>query len=115
MRAPRGAILADAVLGLVIVAATGALLSTTISRHQQAGERLAATRAAVRAAERVLTDLQLGQVPPTSDDRAWWEIRKLDAPAPAGQVWVEVRAVSGGRSASLTGIIPAASVKGGAS
>lgn len=114
MRCRRGVILADVVLGLVIVAATGALLSTTIARHHKAGERLAGSRAAVRAAERVLTDLQLEQPPPANDDGSRWEIQRLEAPAPPGQSWVEVRAFSQERSASLTGLVPAGSVNGGA-
>ncbi len=55
-----GIILADVVLGLLIVSATGALLSMTISQHHRAAARLGGSRAAQRAAERVLSELQCG-------------------------------------------------------
>ncbi len=113
MRRRSGIILADVVLGLLIVAATGALLSTTISQHHKAAERLAGSRAAVRAAERVLSHLQLRQTPAASDHNLKWELRPLEAVAPSGHAWLEVRVVHRQRSASVTGIVPAPSVQGG--
>ncbi len=113
MRRRSGIILADVVLGLLIVAATGALLSATTSHHRKASERLAASRAAVRAAERVLSDLQLGQAPAASNENLKWELRPLEAAAPSGHAWVEVRVVHRERSTSVTGIILTPNVQGG--
>lgn len=116
MRRRRGIMFTDVVLGLALLATTGVLLSATVRRHGQAMQRLSGSRAAHRAAERVMTDLQLGRTPPASDDeqRTRWEVRRLESPAPRGQVWVELRVVHRERSATLTGVVPAASAKGAA-
>lgn len=107
-RDPSGIILADVVLGLLIVSATGALLSMTIAQHHKATERLAASRGALRAAERALNDLQMGQVPSASDENLEWKVRPLEGIAPSGRAWVEVRAAYQKRSAAVTGLVPVA-------
>ena len=115
MRRPRrrGIMLTDAVLGIALLVTIGVVLSSTVARHGKATERLSASRAALRAAERVMTDLQLGQAPPASDEATRWQVTRLESPAaPRGQVWVEVRVEHRGRSATLNGIVPASSVKG---
>ena len=110
----RGIFLTDALLGLILISVTAAMLSSTVGYHQKATGSLSASRAAARAAERVLSDLQLGQTPQASDQTLKWEIQPLKALAPRGQVWVEIRVHSRGKSASLTGMVPVGSVKGGA-
>jgi hypothetical protein len=70
----RGIMMTDAVLGLALLAMVAALLAATVARHAQANERLAGSRAAMRYAERVVGDLQLGQAPPASDERARWQV-----------------------------------------
>jgi hypothetical protein len=109
----RGIMLIDVVLGLALLATIGVLLSATVGRHGEATERLAASRAALCAAENVLTDLQHGQAPPASDELTRWDVRQLQSPAaPVGQVWVEVHVVHRERTATLTGLVPASSLKG---
>ncbi|MDQ3440399.1 MAG: hypothetical protein M3478_08640 [Planctomycetota bacterium] len=110
----RGIMLTDVVLGLALLATIGVLLSATVGRHGRATDRLYASRAALRAAEHVLTDLQRGQAPPASDERTRWDVRRLESPAPAGQAWIEVHVVHRERSATLTGLAPASSLKGAA-
>ena len=104
--------LADVVLGLALLATVGVLLTATVGQHAKATERLSASRAALRAAERILTDLQTGGVPPPSDARVRWDVRRLASPAPRGRVWVEVRVSHRDRSTALTGLIPASSFTG---
>ena len=107
----RGIMLTDVVLGLALLATIGVLLSATVGRHGKATARLSASRAALRAAEHVMTDLQRGQAPPASDERTRWDVRRLESPAAlAGQVWVEVHVVHRERSATLTGLVPASSL-----
>ena len=110
----RGIMLIDVVLGLALLATIAVLLSATVGRYGEATERLAASRAALRAAENVLTDLQRGQTPQAATDgRIRWNVRRMESSAPpAGHVWVEVRVVHGTRSATLTGLVPASSLKG---
>jgi hypothetical protein len=103
----RGIMMTDAVLGLALLAMVAALLAVTVARHVQANERLAGSRAAMRYAERVAGDLQLGQAPPASEEHARWQVKPLDAPAPRGQVWVEVRVTTRGREATLVAVVPA--------
>lgn len=100
----------DAVLGIVLLAMVAALLATTLAQHTAANERLAASRAATRFAERVVADLQLGQAPPASDEQSRWDVVRLETPAPRGQVWVEVRVIHRGREATMIAVVPAASV-----
>lgn len=111
-RRRRGIMLTDVVLGIALLGLVGVLLATTVERHGKATQRLAASRAALRAADRVMSDLQIGQAPPASDERTRWQVTPLDAPAPRGQVWVEVRVVHRDRAATLIGAVPASSVKG---
>ena len=114
-RKRRGIMLTDVVLGIALLAMVAALLATTVARQAQATERLAASRAAMRFAERVVGDLQLGQAPPASDERTRWQVKPLESPAPRGRVWVEVRVTHRGREATLTAVVPASAVRKGAS
>ena len=111
----RGIMLIDVVLGLALLATIAVLLSATVRRYGEASDRLAASRAALRAAENVLTDLQRGHMPPAATDgRIRWDVRLMESSSapPAGHVWVQVHVVHGTRSAALTGLVPASSLKG---
>jgi hypothetical protein len=104
--------LMDVVLGLALLATIGMLLSATAGRYGMATQRMSDSRAALRAAEHVLTELQRGQAPPANDARIRWDVRRLESPAPDGHVWVEVHVVHRERPATLTGMVPAPALKG---
>ena len=110
-RRRRGIMLIDVVLGLALLATIGVLLSATAGRYGMATQRMSDSRAALRAAEHVLTNLQRGQAPPASDTRIRWVVRRLESPAPGGHVWVEVHVVHRERSATLTGLVRAPALK----
>jgi hypothetical protein len=97
----RGIFLLDALLGLFLVVAITAALGLVVSNQRRAAILTANGRDAVREAESGLTSLQAGR--PAISRVA---IKRIDAPAPAGWMWVEATDQSGGRGGALTALVP---------
>lgn len=102
-RRRRGIFTLDAAMGLAIIAILGGILTTALVQHSKIIDRFADQRSATRAAEAALLQLQTGESPDPP-----LEIHPFDTPAPPGEVWVRVRATSGGRQVELIGLVPAA-------
>ena len=114
MRRRNGYFIADAVIGIAIVAVLAVSLMGVLGRRRQAAQNLSDFREATRAAEAALTDLQAGRPPRASASGSTIRVTPAPvatgsaaAPAPAGRVWVEVEATVSGQRATLTGLAPA--------
>lgn len=105
----RGIVMLDVLVGLALVSALAATLILLASRQRRVSVGLADVRAAGRAAEAALADLQAGRPPTPGPGEAVEVVRAAtggaDA-APAGRAWVTVKATMNGRTASLTGLVP---------
>jgi type II secretory pathway pseudopilin PulG len=100
----------DAVTGLVIIAVLAGALVLALNRRQMAGDRLSDARGAAWAAESALVQMQSGGKP-VAPDGSEVVVEALGgggdhAGAPRGYVWVRVRGLRNGRSATLTGLVP---------
>lgn len=101
----------DAVMGLAILAILAGALAVGVNRSRDAGHRLSDTRGAAWAAEQALMQMQTSGKPAASDAVAIERLEAVEASsAPAGYVWVRVRAQRNGRSATLTGLVPTSAV-----
>src|SRR5688572_2067671 len=97
--------IADAVMGIAIVAVLSVSLIGVLGRRRQAAQKLSDLREATRAAEATLTDLQAGGPPPAPGSGK--VVRSLAPSETAGNAWVEVEATVGGQRAVLAGLVPA--------
>ena len=131
---PRAFMLADAVMGLAIVALLAASMAVVLNRQAHGTRRLADERAATWAAELALAQLRAGrpaaEVAPAGAGAAGAAGATAEAgadadavagtgtesievepaaggAAPAGYEWVRVRAGVNGRRAALVGLVPA--------
>jgi type II secretory pathway pseudopilin PulG len=104
----RGLITVDAVTGLVIIAVLAGALVLALNRRQMAGDRLSDARGAAWAAESALVQMQAGGRPvaPDGSEVVVEALGGGDEAAPRGYVWVRVRGLRNGRSATLTGLVP---------
>ena len=102
----RGIIIADAMLGMLLLAIAALVLGIALTRGRTAELRLADTRQATRLAEAVLADLQAGQNPPQAGPDETIVVQ----PAKGGQIgshrWVEVTATVRGQRRALIGPAP---------
>jgi hypothetical protein len=106
----RGFFTAEAIIGLALLAMIMILLAVALGREQKVMNRLADSRAALRLAEETLTALQSKTAAPQAGVR----VMKLDAPCDApGCSWAKVQATVNGRSATLIGVVPSASLPPG--
>ena len=99
-----GFFLADAVIGLALLAILSVALISIVRRERRAATVLSDQREATGAAEAVLSGLQ-ARLPPAPGT----DVRLTPSPGGdpvAGQAWVEVRATVRGRSASVVGLVP---------
>src|SRR5438045_2380792 len=101
---PRGFFFLDVLLGLVLIGLLGTIMAGTATRTVRADQRLADSRAATRAAERVLVILQSGAAPPKPDDGTLVTVTRPDAQT-GDRVWVRVDAVVNGRTGTLYGLL----------
>jgi hypothetical protein len=99
----------DVLVGLALVSALAATLIVLSGRQRRVSDGLADVRAAGRAAEAALADLQAGRPPKAvpGEGLAFARATTEGADAvPAGRAWVTVRATVNGRSAALIGLVP---------
>jgi type II secretory pathway pseudopilin PulG len=96
----RGFFITDALIGLFLIVALVAALSAATSRQIRSARSLADERKAIRLAERVITQLQRGQLAPQPGTDESIRIDDL------GELWTRVTVTVRGRSAELVGRIP---------
>ena len=101
----RAFVMLDALIGLMIVGTLGLILATAVGTQYRAQQKLADLRAANRAAERILLNLQHGQTPPVLPHTDV-KIHPITGDAPRGFAWTTVEVTVRGRSATLYGIVP---------
>ena len=101
--------IADAVIGIAIVAVLSVSLIGLLGRRRQAAQRLADLREATRAAEAVLTNLQAGKPAwgPGAAPGSAATVRQLAPSDAPGRAWVEVDVTVGSQRALLAGLVPA--------
>jgi hypothetical protein len=103
----RGWVMLDVTVALLLISTMAGVLAYTANRQQTHLQFLADTRSASRIAEAALITLQSGQtsLPPGIT------VHPLSRPAEIpGMVWVQVGAIEAGRTASLVGLVPQASL-----
>src|SRR5688572_13443842 len=100
--------IADAVIGIAIVAVLSVSLIGLLGRRRQAAQRLADLREATRAAEAVMTDLQAGKPAwaPGARPGSAATVRDLAPSDTPGRTWVEVDVTVGSQRAVLAGLVP---------
>jgi len=103
----RAIVVADAVMGISVLAVVAVVLVTAVGRQRLACQRLTDARQAVRAAEAVLADLQAGLEMPGSDAQTTLVVRPCTGDAAPRQFhWIEVSATVGGQTRALVGLVP---------
>jgi hypothetical protein len=116
MRCRRGWVLLDMISAMLMLSATAGILATGEYAENNALRRLSDLRAATRAAEAVMTQLQRGapaafMTPPEISVH----VRVLPQTAPSPQMaWVEVAATISKETATLTGMVPSSAIGGAA-
>jgi type II secretory pathway pseudopilin PulG len=114
MRRRRGWVLLDMITAMLMLSATAGILATGEYAENNALRRLSDLRAATRAAEAVMTQLQRGSPAAfmTPPDMAI-HMRVLPQSASSPQMdWVEVAATISKETATLTGMVPSSAVGG---
>ena len=97
--------LADAMIGLTILAILGVVIATAMNWRQRSSERLADYRAATRAAERTLFELHQGQHPTAPDASAMVRVEPVaDGQEIDGFRWVRVTAMCKRGVVTLVGL-----------
>jgi hypothetical protein len=105
---PRGIFTVEASLAIVITVGLMILFTAFAMQNDKALRSFNDKRAAIRLAEETL--LAMHNAPPTDDARI--RIRRLETASESpSKIWVEVTATIDGRAASLTGQVPASSMK----
>ncbi len=103
----RAFLLADAVIGLSIVAMLAGILAVAVNRQHMAAQRLADFRSAQRLAEHVLLNLQHHQPVPAASADATIEIHSAATGiAPTGFTWTIVQTHVHNESTKLIGLAP---------
>lgn len=101
----RGFLMMDIFIGLGVIIILAMVVGMAIVATGKSVQSLADHRAAVREAERVLTQLQQGKT-------VNHPVKVLEADGPKGMTWVRVEATVEGRSAQLVGIVPTRVMEG---
>ena len=97
-------LMADAVMGIVVVAVLSVSLIAVLGKRRQAAQQLSDLREATRAAEAALTDLQAARPPPAPGSGK--VVRPLGPSATPRRTWVEVEATVGNQRVTLAGLVP---------
>lgn len=104
----RGFFIYEMIIGIGILAVAALVLFVATTRTHVASSRLADARAATRAAEAALINMQAGLPPGDVDKETHVQVAPVaSAPAaPDGWHWVEVTASVRGQTRTLTGLVP---------
>ena len=104
----RGFVLADVIMGLVIVGILAASLTVLMGRYRDASRRMSDMRAAVAVAEHAVAALQAGQPPPAPEADQELLLRPLDVEGtPPRLRWVRITVIHHDQQAELTALVPA--------
>jgi len=111
----RGFFILDAVIGLAVIVTVAIVVAVLVSEHARASKQLDQRVAAVRTAERVLTDMQLGL------EGAWKQQLgstiliepAIGGKAPAQTLWVTVTVRYDAGEVSLVGLARTDAAPGG--
>jgi hypothetical protein len=107
LRPRRGFFMADVLTATAIVAALAASMFVLLARANNVSRKMAGSRAATRAAESLLADLQSARpvMPEPGQEMA---VRpEPGGAAVPGYAWVRVTATVAGQSAEVVGLVPA--------
>ena len=102
----RGFLIMDMLIGMTLLGVLALVLAVSVRSQQKGAAHLNDSRAALRAAEATLIDLQTGAKELAA--RHGVSIRVTDqnsAAAPIGYRWVRVEATCNGRVATLDGLV----------
>jgi type II secretory pathway pseudopilin PulG len=104
----RGFFIYEMIIGMGILAVAALVLFVATTRTHLASSRFADARAATRAAEAALINLQAGLPPGELDKETRVQVTPIQpaSPAPAGWQWVDVTATVRGQARTLTGLVP---------
>jgi Tfp pilus assembly protein PilX len=109
-RRPRGFVIADALIGLFVVAALAFILTSAARDHGRVSARMIDQADALRQAQAVLQQLRSGEAAVLPEGSS---IRPLSvADTPPGRQWVEVSVSGGRKTVTLTGLVPAGAALG---
>jgi hypothetical protein len=106
-RCRRGFLVADAVIGLILLTVVGLAVATVCRWQSHAAKQLADERAATRAAEYALIELHQGHpVPAQLGEPVVVRVEPASGGGAAmgGYQWVRVTATCDGRSVALVGL-----------
>lgn len=103
----RGFFIYEMIIGMGILAVAALVLFVASTRTHLASTRFADARAATRAAEAALIDLQAGLPPEKPDKDTHVDVTPGASPpaAPAGWQWVDVTATVRDQHRTLTGLV----------
>jgi type II secretory pathway pseudopilin PulG len=100
----------EVIVSIAIVSFVMVLFTIAIGRQSKGSQRLNDSRAATLLAEQTMVALQSGSAAPNAPADAQLKVTALDtASAVKGLKWATVDAQVNGRSATLTGMVPAKS------
>jgi len=105
-RRRRGIFLADMLTAMAIVAVLAVSMFVLLARANNAGRKMAESRAASRAAESFLADLQSARPPLPAPGQEVAVHPEPGGAAVPGYAWVRVTATITGESADIVGLVP---------
>jgi hypothetical protein len=106
MKHRAGWIMADAIFGLILLIGLGLTISSLVYHHRTGIAGLNATQDAIAAAERVMSQLQLGQpVDPAAEPATVIQVLERDKLL-ASHRWVRITVERQGKLAELVGLAP---------
>lgn len=108
-RSRRGFFAYEFLVGMALIGAAAVVLFVATTRSSVASTRFAQSRAATRAAEAALANLQSGRAPAANDPRIRIDYAPLQPQpnAAEGWQWVIVSATIEGQTRRLSGLVPA--------
>jgi type II secretory pathway pseudopilin PulG len=101
-----GFLIIDMVIGMILLSALGLVLAVGVRAQQRGAMHLNDSRAAMRAAEAALVEMQSGAAEPSA--RRGVNVRVINesnTTAPVGYRWVRIEATCNGRAASIYGLV----------
>lgn len=104
----RGFFIYEMIIGMGILAVAALVLFVATTRTHLASSRFADARAATRAAEAALVNLQAGLPPGEVDKDTHVQVAPVPSSpgSPAGWYWVDITATVRDQARTLTGLVP---------